>query len=108
MREMKTSMHNAVYVVVMLFVVVAASVISSGCTQPMQPTQPTQTSQNINVNIQISPTPTQDKVVDINVNGQRIHVETGENNKVVHIDQPGQAPIDVKVVNSKVNNSIQI
>jgi hypothetical protein len=97
MREMKTPGNNAGYVAAILCVVVAMCVISSGCTQP----QPVETKQSINVNIQVSPTPTQDKIVDIEVNGQHIHVETGENNKSVHIDQPGQSPIDVKVVNGK-------
>ena len=109
MSAMKTSVYNAVYVAVILFVVVALCVISSGCTQPPsqsqpQPTpQPTPSVQSININVQVSPTPVQDKIVDINVNGQHIHVETAGENKSVHVDQPGQSPIDVNIVNGKMN-----
>jgi len=100
---MKTLMYRAMFVAVILFVVVALCVMSSGCTQPQSQPQPTPTAQSINVNVQVPPTPTQDKIVDINVNGQHIHVETGANNKSVHIDEPGKAPVDVNVVNGQMN-----
>ncbi len=90
------------YIAAILFAIVAVSVMSSGCLQTPQ------ASPNINVNIVTTPTPAQEKVVDINVNGQHVHVETGGDHKSVHIDEPGQAPIDVNVVNGKVNNSIRI
>ena len=99
--KMKTALCNAVYFAAILSAVLAVSVMSSGCFQPPQ------AGQNITVNIVTTPTPVQEKVVDINVNGQLIHVETGGDHKTVHIDQPGQAPIDVNVVNGKMNNSIQ-
>jgi hypothetical protein len=99
---MKSSKYNAVFIAAILFAVVAVSVTSSGCLQTPQ------ASQNITINLVNTPTPGQEKVVDINVNGQQIHVETGGDHKTVHIDEPGQAPIDVNVVNRKVNNSIQV
>jgi hypothetical protein len=99
---MKSSKYYAVFIAAVLFAVVAVSITSSGCLQTPQ------ASQNITINIVTTPTPAQEKIVDINVNGQQIHVETGGDHKTVHIDEPGQAPIDVNVVNRKVNNSIQI
>jgi hypothetical protein len=103
MRAMKTPMYHAMYTNIVLFVVVALCLTSSGCTQPQsQAPPPTPTVQNINVNVQVPPTPVEDKIVDINVNGQHIHVETGANNKSVRIDESGKAPIDVNVVNGQM------
>jgi hypothetical protein len=99
---MKTFMRNAVYMAAILFAVVAVSVTCSGCLQTPQ------VNPNINVNIVTTPTPAQEKIVDIIVNGQNIHVDTEGENKTVRIDEPGQTPIDVNVVSVKVNNSIKI
>jgi hypothetical protein len=96
--KMKKPMCNAVYITAILFAVVAVSVMGSGCLQTPQGNP------NINVNIMTTPTPAQEKIVDIVVNGQHIHVDTEGDNKTVHIDEPDQAPIDVNV---KVNNSIR-
>jgi hypothetical protein len=99
---MKTPMRNAVFITAILFAVVTLSVTSSGCLQTPQ------VNPNINLNIVTTPTPAQEKIVDIVVNGQNIHVDIEGENKTVRIDEPGQAPIDVNVVNRKVNNSIQV